>query len=75
MTQRKRACSCLQNDRVLVYMTHFRRSRAQPYTVITPSTPLAELEQFLHDNIFAIGTLSISLPWLAWRLYTNAVVQ
>ncbi|KAF7797040.1 hypothetical protein EIP86_008232 [Pleurotus ostreatoroseus] len=44
------------NDKVLVYMTKFRRSRSQPYTVITPSTPLAELEQFLHANLFAIVT-------------------
>ncbi|THG96505.1 hypothetical protein EW026_g5338 [Hermanssonia centrifuga] len=37
-------------------MTKFKRVPTQPYTLITPSTPLAELEQFLQDNIFAIVT-------------------
>ena len=37
-------------------MTKFKRTAATPYTIITPSTPLAELEEFLKRNIFAIVT-------------------
>ncbi|OBZ77488.1 Cystathionine beta-synthase [Grifola frondosa] len=44
------------DDKVIVYMTKFTRLPSQPYTVITPSTPLAELEQFLEHNIFALVT-------------------
>ena len=40
------------------YITKFERSRDQAYTVITPSTPLAELEEFLKQNIFALGWCS-----------------
>ena len=45
-----------QDDKVVKYMTKFERSRDQAYTVITPSTPLAELEEFLKQNIFALGS-------------------
>ncbi|RPD65615.1 hypothetical protein L226DRAFT_237516 [Lentinus tigrinus ALCF2SS1-7] len=44
------------NDKVDKYMTKFKRTAATPYTIITPSTPLAELEDFLKHNIFAIVT-------------------
>jgi len=44
------------DDKVVEYMTRFNRSLSQPYTLITPSTPLAELEEFLKHNIFAIVT-------------------
>jgi len=44
------------DDKVAAYMTKFQRSTNQPYTLITPSTPLAELEAFLQDNIFALVT-------------------
>ena len=37
-------------------MQKFKRTAATPYTIITPSTPLAELEAFLSRNIFAIVT-------------------
>lgn len=50
----------LQNDKVSEYMTKFIRSSSHPYTVITPSTPLAELEQFLGDKLFALGARSVS---------------
>ncbi|KAF7323924.1 CBS domain-containing protein [Mycena kentingensis (nom. inval.)] len=43
-------------DKVLKYMTRFQRTSQQPYTIITPLTPLLELEAFLHENIFAIVT-------------------
>ena len=42
-------------DKVVKYMTKFERSRTHPYAIITPSTPLAELETFLADNLFALG--------------------
>ncbi len=37
-------------------MTKFKRTIGTPYTIITPSTPLAELEDFLQLNLFAIVT-------------------
>ncbi|KAI0065272.1 hypothetical protein BV25DRAFT_1799241 [Artomyces pyxidatus] len=44
-------------DNVALYMTKFNRSvSTNPYTVITPDTPLADLERFLQDNIFALVT-------------------
>ncbi|KAJ6571748.1 hypothetical protein B0H19DRAFT_1130986 [Mycena capillaripes] len=44
------------SDKVVNYMTKFKRTQSQPYTLITPFTPLAELEEFLKHNIFAIVT-------------------
>ncbi|KAI0944806.1 hypothetical protein AcV7_001511 [Taiwanofungus camphoratus] len=44
------------SDKVMRYMTKFNRAQSQPYTLITPSTPLEELEQFLQHNIFALVT-------------------
>ncbi|KAK7046701.1 CBS domain-containing protein [Favolaschia claudopus] len=44
------------SDKVVDYMTKFKRVASQPYTLITPYTPLAELEDFLKHNIFAIVT-------------------
>ncbi|PIL27595.1 hypothetical protein GSI_10746 [Ganoderma sinense ZZ0214-1] len=43
------------SDDVEKYMTRFKRT-GTTYTVIAPSTPLAELEDFLSRNIFAIVT-------------------
>ncbi|KAJ7910639.1 hypothetical protein B0H13DRAFT_2011705 [Mycena leptocephala] len=43
-------------DKVVNYMTKFKRTVSQPYTIITPYTPLAELEEFLKHSIFAIVT-------------------
>lgn len=45
----------VQSDKVEKYMTKFKRT-GTTYTVIAPSTPLAELEDFLSRNIFAIVT-------------------
>lgn len=42
-------------------MTKFNRSKSEPYTLITPSTPLEELEQFLQKNIFALSMNTILL--------------
>jgi len=37
-------------------MTRFNRAvNTNPYVTITPDTPLADLERFLRDNIFALG--------------------
>jgi len=44
------------NEKVSKYMTKFKRSPSTPYTLITPSTPLEDLEEFLNHNIFAIVT-------------------
>jgi len=44
------------NDKVSQYMIKFRRQASQPYSLITPSTPLADLELFLRNNIFALVT-------------------
>ncbi|KAI0336861.1 hypothetical protein GY45DRAFT_26331 [Cubamyces sp. BRFM 1775] len=44
------------DDKVSQYMTKFKRTAGTPYTIITPSTPLAELEGFLKQNEFAIVT-------------------
>ncbi|KAH9942827.1 hypothetical protein B0H21DRAFT_695951 [Amylocystis lapponica] len=44
------------DDKVLQYLTKFKRSPSQPYTLITPETPLAELEAFLQNSIFALVT-------------------
>jgi hypothetical protein len=38
-------------------MTKFNRSpETNPYTIITPDTPLTELESFLMNHIFALST-------------------
>jgi hypothetical protein len=39
------------------YMTKFKRSASEPYTLITPGTPLTELEEFLQGKIFALGAI------------------
>ncbi|TFY65872.1 hypothetical protein EVG20_g5207 [Dentipellis fragilis] len=45
------------SDPVSASMTKFNRSpTTNPYTTITPATPLAELEHFLATNIFALVT-------------------
>ena len=36
-------------------MTKFRRSSKEPYTLITPLTPLSDLEEFLKATVFALG--------------------
>lgn len=37
-------------------MTKFKRSSKDPYTIITPMTPLSELEEFLKATVFALVT-------------------
>jgi hypothetical protein len=49
-----------QNDSVKQYMSKFIRNESHPYTIITPDTPLAELAEFLNDNIFALGEPSLT---------------
>ncbi|KAF9525741.1 hypothetical protein CPB83DRAFT_859025 [Crepidotus variabilis] len=44
------------DDKVDKFMTRFVRSSNEPYKVITPLTPLADLEDFLKANIFALVT-------------------
>ncbi|KAH9962210.1 hypothetical protein BC827DRAFT_1199702 [Russula dissimulans] len=44
-------------DKILSCMTKFNRSpRTNPYTTITLDTPLADLEGFLQNNVFAVVT-------------------
>jgi len=44
------------NEKVSQYMTKFKRTSSEPYTIITPLSPLSELEEFLKTNIFALVT-------------------
>ncbi|KAI0076512.1 hypothetical protein K474DRAFT_1597858 [Panus rudis PR-1116 ss-1] len=44
------------DDKVSKYMTKFNRAASEPYTLITPDTPLEELEKFLEKNTFALVT-------------------
>ncbi|KAF5383219.1 hypothetical protein D9615_005028 [Tricholomella constricta] len=44
------------NDKVADYMTKFRRTASEPYTLITPLTSLSDLEEFLKTNLFALVT-------------------
>jgi len=46
-----------QTDKISSCMTKFNRSpQTNPYTIITPDTPLADLESFLQNNVFAVVT-------------------
>ena len=45
-------------------MTKFNRTSAEPYTIITPLSPLSELEDFLKTNIFALGTVLFYLSYI-----------
>ena len=46
-------------------MSKFIRNESHPYTIVTPDTPLAELAEFLRNNIFALGEnyLIFSSAW------------
>ncbi|KAF8156933.1 hypothetical protein B0H34DRAFT_675304 [Crassisporium funariophilum] len=44
------------DDKVSEYMTKFKRTSSEPYTIITPLSSLSELEDFLKTNIFALVT-------------------
>ncbi|RDB30346.1 Cystathionine beta-synthase [Hypsizygus marmoreus] len=44
------------NDKVISYMTKFKRTTSEPYTLITPLSSLSDLEEFLKTNIFALVT-------------------
>ncbi|EPS97458.1 hypothetical protein FOMPIDRAFT_1025059 [Fomitopsis schrenkii] len=44
------------DDRVIQHISKFNRTSSHPYTIITPSTSLPELEEFLGHNVFAIVT-------------------
>jgi len=43
-------------DKVSEYMTKFKRSSSEPYTLVTPWSSLSELEVFLQTNVFALVT-------------------
>lgn len=44
-------------------MTKFQRNSSNTYKVITPFTPLDELEVFLKKNLFAIGVFGMIFWW------------
>ncbi|KAF8660766.1 hypothetical protein AX16_001560 [Volvariella volvacea WC 439] len=44
------------DDKVSQYMTKFNRKISEPYTLITPLSPLDDLEEFLKKNEFALVT-------------------
>jgi hypothetical protein len=63
----------IQDDQVQNLMTKFDRSAKREYTVITPLSPMEDLEAFLMKNLFALGapvfcvsylllTIDISVP-------------
>ncbi|KAH0834784.1 hypothetical protein J3R83DRAFT_10385 [Lanmaoa asiatica] len=54
------------DDTVKKYMSAFKRNESHPYTIITPDTPLAELAEFLRDNIFALGEATQISPTAQW---------
>jgi hypothetical protein len=58
--------TCGQSDSLASYMTKFERGTSAPYTVITPETPLEELEEFLHTTDFAIGKFVSGLCLIAY---------
>lgn len=39
-------------------MIKFQRGRSNGYILITPASPLLDLEKFLGDHLFALGTVS-----------------
>lgn len=45
----------VQDDQVQNLMNKFDRSAQREYTVITPLSPLEDLEAFLENNLFALG--------------------
>jgi len=45
----------VQDDQVQNLMNKFDRSAKREYTVITPFSPLEDLEAFLEINLFALG--------------------
>jgi hypothetical protein len=49
-----------QDDPILDYMIKFQRGRNNGYTLITPASPLLDLEEFLKDNLFALGTVTFN---------------
>ncbi|KAF9005157.1 hypothetical protein BDQ17DRAFT_1353929 [Cyathus striatus] len=56
LKQRWEAGQASPDDSVSNYMTKFKRSSSEPYTIITPMTSLSDLEKFLQENLFAIVT-------------------
>ena len=62
----------VQGDPVSKHMSKFKRTSSHPYTLITVSTPLAELEEFLKTNIFALGAL---YEWYLLKNFSRAYLQ
>jgi len=56
LKQKWEAGTAKPDDPIMGHTTSFKRGKGHPYTVITPWTELAELEEFLKHNNFAIVT-------------------
>ncbi|KAJ3514093.1 hypothetical protein NLJ89_g2572 [Agrocybe chaxingu] len=56
LKQKWEAGQASPDEKVSQYMTKFKRVSTEPYTIITPLSPLSELEEFLKTNIFALVT-------------------
>ncbi|KAJ3514237.1 hypothetical protein NMY22_g11525 [Coprinellus aureogranulatus] len=56
LKQKWEAGQASPDDKVVQYMTKFKRSSNSPYTLITPMTPLSDLEEFLKSAVFALVT-------------------
>jgi len=56
LKQRFEAGEANPSDLVKKHTIKFNRSPSHPYTIITPLTPLDELETFLNHNLFALVT-------------------
>ena len=57
----------IKSDSVMKHTVKFQRDPSNKYTLITPMTPLDDLEEFLQLNTFALGGLGI-LTFLSLRI-------
>ena len=49
-------------------MNKFDRSAKREYTVITPLSPLEDLEAFLENNLFALGVSVLFVSYPLWTI-------
>ena len=54
-----------KDDPVLKYIVKFKRNPNYGYKLITPWTPLSELEDFLNTNSFALGVYLLVMKCLS----------
>ncbi len=58
----------MQDDQVQDLMNKFDRSAKREYTVITPLSPLEDLEVFLDNNLFALGAPLHRVSYPLWTI-------